>query len=59
MPQKVTRLYNQFRPENYQLNLELDRDNLRFSGHVVIRGRKTGPPQPALNTARQGPENYQ
>lgn len=54
MSQKVTRLYNQFRPENYQLNLSLDRDNLRFSGRVVIRGHKTGRPSQRLTLHAKG-----
>lgn len=54
MSQKVTRLYNQFRPENYQLKLNLDRDKLRFSGQVVIRGRKTGRPSQRLTLHAKG-----
>lgn len=48
MPKKVRRLLEQFQPENYQLQLALDRDQLTFSGRVVVRGRKTGVPSQRL-----------
>lgn len=48
MPKKVTRLYEQFQPENYQLELALDRDAMAFSGTVTIRGKKTGRPSQRL-----------
>jgi aminopeptidase N len=48
MPKKVTRLYEQFQPENYQLELRLDRDAMTFSGTVTVRGKKTGRPSQRL-----------
>lgn len=44
MSKKVHRLIDQFQPENYQLSLRLDRDNMSFSGQVIIRGKKVGAP---------------
>ena len=48
MPKKVRRLFEQFQPENYQLELSLDRDNMVFSGRIVAHGRKTGVPAERL-----------
>lgn len=48
MGKKVTRLFGQFQPENYQLHLDLDRDAMAFRGSVTIRGRKTGRPSQRL-----------
>ena len=44
MGQKVARLYEQFQPEHYDLHLVPDRDNMRFSGSITIRGKKVGRP---------------
>lgn len=44
MVKKVERLFKQFQPENYELELESDRETLAFSGRVIIRGKKIGPP---------------
>lgn len=48
MSKKVRRLVEQFQPVNYQLELKLDRNAMTFSGTVVVRGRKTGPPSERL-----------
>src|SRR5687768_165958 len=39
--QTVPRLYEIFQPTHYDLQLDLDRENRRFSGHVTITGEKT------------------
>src|SRR6185312_2200345 len=44
MGKKVTRLYEQFQPEHYDLKLNPDRDAMTFSGTVTVRGKKTGRP---------------
>ena len=44
MTKKVTRLFEQFRPDNYDLKLDVDRDKLTFAGTVTIRGKKVGRP---------------
>lgn len=44
MSKKVSRLYESFKPENYQLTVNIDRKNKKFSGSVVIKGQRTGRP---------------
>lgn len=56
MGKKVTRLYEQFEPENYKLALNPDRDAMAFTGAVVIRGRKTGRPSQRLTFHQKGLE---
>lgn len=48
MGKKVTRLYEQFQPENYHLVLHPDRGAMAFRGTVIIKGRKTGRPAQRL-----------
>jgi aminopeptidase N len=48
MAQKVTRLFEQFQPEIYDLQLAIDRDAMTFAGTVIIRGKKTGRPSQRL-----------
>lgn len=45
---KVTRLFDQFKPKHYILDLRPDRDAMTFSGSVVIAGQKTGRPSQRL-----------
>lgn len=40
----VKRLYKDFNPKQYDLTLDLDKDNLKFNGKVKILGRKVGRP---------------
>jgi aminopeptidase N len=44
MAKKVARLFEQFQPENYRLQLVPDRENMSFHGVVTVRGKKTGRP---------------
>jgi len=44
MGKKVTRLYEQFAPEHYTINVSISEDKLNFTGSVSIKGRKTGRP---------------
>lgn len=44
MGKSVTRLYTQFQPSHYDVTFNLDEDAMRFSGTVVIRGKKVGRP---------------
>ena len=44
MPQKVNRLFRQFRPEHYDLTLDINEVALEFNGKVLIRGMKVGRP---------------
>lgn len=41
---KVKRLFEEFRPEHYELTLEPDRRSASFAGTVTITGRKVGRP---------------
>jgi aminopeptidase N len=41
-------LFELFKPENYVLSINLDKDNLRFTGEVIITGQKTGRPSKRL-----------
>ena len=44
MPKKVNRLHRQFSPKNYNLSLDINSDDLTFSGSVAIQGNRTGRP---------------
>ncbi|MBI5357680.1 hypothetical protein HZB74_02425 [Candidatus Saccharibacteria bacterium] len=44
MSKKVKRLYEGFKPENYDLEINLDKKNKSFTGKVKISGQKTGRP---------------
>ncbi len=48
MAKKVTRLFSQFNPRDYTLSLDIDKDNMTFSGQVRILGKKTGRPSKRL-----------
>ena len=54
MTKSVTRLYTQFQPENYELSIRLDEDNMRFSGRVVVVGKKVGRPSRRLSFHANG-----
>ncbi|MDQ5886314.1 MAG: aminopeptidase, partial [Patescibacteria group bacterium] len=45
---KVKRLFDQFKPTNYVLDLRPDKESMTFSGTVVISGHKTGRPSQRL-----------
>ncbi len=44
MNKSVQRLYTQFQPDKYVLTIRLDEVAMRFSGNVVIFGKKVGRP---------------
>jgi puromycin-sensitive aminopeptidase len=48
MKQRVTRLFDGFKPTNYNLSLTLDPLSMTFQGTVVITGQKTGRPSQRL-----------
>ena len=50
----VSRLYTQFQPQNYNLHLDIDEEAMRFSGRVVVQGRKTGRPSKRLTFHANG-----
>jgi len=54
MKKSVTRLYKSFQPEHYALTIELDEAAMRFSGHVVITGKKAGRPSQRITFHANG-----
>lgn len=48
MSKKVQRLFEQFQPVHYILDLVPDRDAMTFTGQVIISGKKTGRPSQRL-----------
>src|SRR5690606_2720578 len=44
MGQKVKRLFESFRPDNYQLHIVPNKKTLTFKGTVTIGGKKVGRP---------------
>ena len=54
MTKSVTRLYTQFQPEKYELEIQLDEEAMRFSGRVVITGKKVGRPSQRLTFHANG-----
>ncbi len=54
MSKKVKRLFDGFRPENYQLEINPDRDTMQLNGAVVISGQKTGRPSQRLTFHQHG-----
>ncbi len=48
MSKQVKRLYEQFQPENYRLQLTPDPDKMTFTGAVTIKGKKVGRPSQRL-----------
>ena len=45
---RAKRLYEEFHPDNYSLNLSPDRDKMSFSGQVTITGHRVGKPSQRL-----------
>ena len=39
----MERLLDYFRPENYQLELRINKETEAVQGHVLIKGEKVGP----------------
>ena len=48
MSKSVARLYTQFQPEHYDIDLAPDRKAMTFSGTVTVRGKKVGRPSQRL-----------
>jgi len=44
MGKTVTRLFTQFQPSQYDVAFDVDEDKMRFSGTVVVQGKKVGRP---------------
>ncbi len=54
MGKSVVRLYTQFQPEHYNVSWRIDEAAMRFSGNVVITGRKVGRPSQRLTFHANG-----
>ncbi len=54
MSKPVPRLYDSFKPSNYELTLSLDPEGLSFSGTVKITGQKTGRPSKRITFHQKG-----
>jgi aminopeptidase N len=54
MTKTVTRLYEQFQPEHYVLNLVPDRAAMTFTGAVTITGKKVSRPSERLTFHQKG-----
>jgi aminopeptidase N len=54
MSKKVTRLFEQFQPAQYNLSLHPDKTNMKFSGTISISGRKVGRPSQRLTFHQNG-----
>lgn len=48
MSKDVTRLFGQFQPKKYILDMSVDPDNMTFHGSVIVNGQKTGRPSQRL-----------
>lgn len=49
MSRKTKHLFNQFRPNNYNLSLNINKESLTFTGKVAITGQKVGRPAFRIN----------
>ena len=54
MAKKVTRLYEQFHPENYKIHITLSEDKKTFTGSVVITGKRVGKPSKRITLHTKG-----
>src|SRR3989344_4924692 len=54
MTKNVKRLYAQFQPKKYILDIDVDRDNMTFHGSVIVSGKKVGRPSQRLTFHQSG-----
>ena len=54
MGKNVRRLFKQFQPERYDLTIRLDEKHMRFSGRVIVSGKKVGRPSQRLTFHANG-----
>lgn len=54
MSKKVTRLFEGFHPEHYEVSLHPNRDTMQLSGTVTVRGKKVGRPSQRLTFHQNG-----
>lgn len=48
MSKKVRRLFDQFQPKSYRVQLDIDPERMTFEGSVIIAGKKSGRPSKRL-----------
>lgn len=54
MSTSVRRLYEQFQPENYQLEINIDPEGMTFGGRVSVRGKRVGRPSERFTFHQKG-----
>ncbi len=54
MTKDVKRLFGQFQPTKYILDIVVDRDNMTFSGMVIVSGTRSGRPSNRLTFHQNG-----
>jgi aminopeptidase N len=54
MSKNVTRLFSQFQPERYELQLHPDPSAMTFSGHLTLTGKKVGRPSQRVTLHQNG-----
>ncbi len=54
MTRNVKRLFAQFQPKKYVLDIDVDRENMVFSGMVIINGQRLGRPSQRLTFHQNG-----
>jgi aminopeptidase N len=54
MGKNVKRLFNEFRPKHYILDLSPDKDKMTFEGTVIVSGHKSGRPSKRLTLHQSG-----
>ena len=54
MTKAVTRLFQQFQPEHYALELTPNRESMHFHGRVSLRGKKVGRPSARITLHQKG-----
>jgi aminopeptidase N len=54
MSTSVRRLFEQFQPENYKLEISIDHVAQTFTGNVAIRGKKVGRPSQRITLHQKG-----
>ncbi len=54
MSKDVTRLFNQFKPKHYDLELDIDAVGMKFSGVVTITGQRHGRPSQRFTLHQNG-----
>lgn len=54
MSKKVTRLFEGFHPEQYQISIHPNRKTMQLSGTVTVRGKKVGRPSQRLTFHQNG-----